>query len=105
MQQVLTQKSDVLPSFTSSTQSEHLMRNEILTGIFGGLFIITLFVLAGSFIGSASSHGPKKAPAETTKTAPKSTEGAGKADPAAKTDAPKGAKKETSKTPTPAVAP
>lgn len=62
------------------------MRNEILTGIFGGLFIITLFVLAGSFIGAATSHGPKEAHAETVKTVPQTEDGSGKTDPAVKTD-------------------
>ena len=89
------------------------MRNEILTGIFGGLFVITLFVAAGSFIGQATSHGPKTTKQEAVKTVPQTTEGSGRTDPNVKGDGdadglealPKEVKQEVPKTETKAALP
>ena len=45
-----------------------IMRDEILKGIFGGLFCIIIFVSIGSFIGKATSHGPKPTTAKAKAT-------------------------------------
>lgn len=64
------------------------MRDEILKGIFGGLFCIIIFVSIGSFIGKATSHGPKPTTdkAKATKNVDAKADAKAKTNTKAKTD-------------------